>query len=330
MKVIMSDFIHKFQCVAGDCPATCCSGWKIKVDEEAVLRFNEIADESLRKDIMSHLEENEDGYYFLNRNDGRCTMLDDDGLCRIQRNTEEKMLCNTCRKYPRLYAKDGEMMYMAAAVSCPVIAGYLVREEMSWTLITEDNHRKKIDLCEVSAFGKEIWSLQREILRMIRIPDEAADYIHLYKNYTLLTDELRSVILKYPHITYYDNCFTYYDNDHSAIEIIEDVSEFLNSTYDIWKKAALQYAVYRDFIRNIELPGENYQQRFIQIKGELFLISATAFNRYQEMLKGHSCLSIQDIEEIFIWSLYCAYRFCAHGKEISKQISSIFKKMILN
>ena len=35
MKVYVFGAYKDFKCIAGDCMATCCSGWKIVVDKEA-------------------------------------------------------------------------------------------------------------------------------------------------------------------------------------------------------------------------------------------------------------------------------------------------------
>ena len=121
-----------FSCMAGDCPSTCCAGWRIRIDKEAMERFQALPDHKLRDDILQHVRKKGQDCYFANRSDGSCAMLDPDGLCRIQRNTEEQMLCVTCRKFPRLAGRVNGDLWMSMAASCPVVAKYLLQQPVSF------------------------------------------------------------------------------------------------------------------------------------------------------------------------------------------------------
>ena len=132
MQCYYIDLYTDFSCLAGACPSTCCSGWKIVVDEEALQRFSLLENQSLKDDIFSHIQEKDGEYRFQNKGDGRCSMLDVDGLCRIQRNLSEKSLCNTCRKFPRITGKVGNRLWLSMAASCPVVAGYLWDQTIQW------------------------------------------------------------------------------------------------------------------------------------------------------------------------------------------------------
>ena len=73
-------------------------------------RFQALPDHKLRDDILQHVRKKGQDYYFANRSDGSCAMLDPDGLCRIQRNTEEQMLC-VCR-YKRIGNRSNERQFL--------------------------------------------------------------------------------------------------------------------------------------------------------------------------------------------------------------------------
>ena len=115
MKVVALTKYASFRCLAGACPSTCCSGWNILVDEEDYKRFKELEPEWLRQDILSNIRQRGGRYFFNNQKSGRCAMLDKDGLCRIQRNASEEVLCNTCRKYPRLINLIEGIFYLSMA-----------------------------------------------------------------------------------------------------------------------------------------------------------------------------------------------------------------------
>lgn len=125
---IYLDIYKNFRCLAGGCPRDCCSGWRIDIDEKSLERFRNLENESLRRDVLGHIVRKKGHTCFSMTPEGKCSMLDPDGLCRIQRNTSEEMLCITCRKFPRLiyYTKDGIFLSMSA--SCPVVARYLINQ----------------------------------------------------------------------------------------------------------------------------------------------------------------------------------------------------------
>lgn len=132
----MADYIlgvyPEFSCLADRCTDTCCHGWNIHVDQQAYERFLRLDNESLRTDILSHTYNRDGRYYFYHKDNGDCIMLDTDHLCRIQRNSSEEMLCNTCRKYPRLLQQDGKNNWLSMAASCPVVSQYLVHSQVHW------------------------------------------------------------------------------------------------------------------------------------------------------------------------------------------------------
>ncbi len=50
------------------------------MDEEAMERFDALPESDLKEDILQHIQKKQDGYYFMNRPDGSCMMLDPDGF----------------------------------------------------------------------------------------------------------------------------------------------------------------------------------------------------------------------------------------------------------
>ena len=45
MKYIKPDYYDDFQCIAGACPATCCAGWQVVVDDESLERYRMVEGE---------------------------------------------------------------------------------------------------------------------------------------------------------------------------------------------------------------------------------------------------------------------------------------------
>ena len=113
--------IRKFRCIGPACPETCCRGWDIPVNQEAMRRYRSLKRagfdfgggiDFLRKKIRMK----ETGCPFL-----------EDGLCRIHRDLGEKYLCRTCRSYPRHAEDYGSRREWSLSLSCPEAAGILLR-----------------------------------------------------------------------------------------------------------------------------------------------------------------------------------------------------------
>ena len=51
MQYTYPDYYKEFTCIAGECPATCCAGWQIVIDDEALERYKKIRDEKLKESI---------------------------------------------------------------------------------------------------------------------------------------------------------------------------------------------------------------------------------------------------------------------------------------
>lgn len=75
----------------------------------------------------------------------------------IQRNSNEKTLCNTCRKYPRLSFSDKDTMLLSMAASCPVIIEYLSNDKIKnmWYEMGTDKKMYPVDISGVNWFAQD-------------------------------------------------------------------------------------------------------------------------------------------------------------------------------
>ena len=39
MKYTVPDYYQDFECIAGDCPDTCCAGWQIVIDKKSQKKY---------------------------------------------------------------------------------------------------------------------------------------------------------------------------------------------------------------------------------------------------------------------------------------------------
>ena len=131
-------FYRDFRCLGGACPLTCCRDWDIVVDKESLADYA-TAPEGLRQTIAAALITDEEGdVCFRLASDGRCALLDEDGLCPIQRRWGEEHLCEHCASYPRFIEEYGCLTEACQAVSCPE-AARLVLDEGIFPLVETDD-----------------------------------------------------------------------------------------------------------------------------------------------------------------------------------------------
>jgi lysine-N-methylase len=147
-QVLVPDYYPAFHCIGKDCEESCCIGWAISIDETSYRRYQTCQHEVLKPMLHAALVENTNEQTRSKENaasmqlaaDGRCLMLQPDGLCSIHRLLGEQALSDTCAIYPR-YANRfaGEMEY-SLGISCPEAARKVLLhpEPISFTLIAPD------------------------------------------------------------------------------------------------------------------------------------------------------------------------------------------------
>lgn len=306
MNYYIDIYLH-FSCLAGECPSTCCSGWSILVDNDSRQRFLELEDTALREDIVSHIYEKNGSYYFEHHQDGSCYMLDEDGLCRIQRNLDEPSLCITCRKFPRLAARVGNDVWMSMAASCPVVANYLWKEKVGWLMAGE----KGKGSCQISLDSFPPVKQGMEVL------NELPRHFFNYDQCLDLVEICSSLLIEYREYTYYPGSFDYFEREELTEEQIrKDGNTFAVRYSDRLQNFRSNYLLYRLFSRYLEEEEEMEEKRYCQIVGELALMYTISFSCFCTC----SGWTGEEMPKIIQW----VYRFCVHGEKLSVRIHEAF------
>ena len=100
-------YYRRFSCKGTGCRATCCTGLDIQITQDDYFRLLGIdCSESLRQDLDTalHILPHPDLYRYACISPdftGRCRMLTEDGLCRLQKECGADVLTRVCRYYPR-------------------------------------------------------------------------------------------------------------------------------------------------------------------------------------------------------------------------------------
>lgn len=125
MKYSKPDFYDDFRCLAGECPDTCCAGWQIAIDEEALEKYERVNGEFGRR-LYGCIDWEES--VFVQRR-GVCALLNEEGLCRLYQELGEGSMCSTCRDYPRHVEEFLLVREMSLGLSCPEAARLLLHRD---------------------------------------------------------------------------------------------------------------------------------------------------------------------------------------------------------
>lgn len=296
-----------FCCLAGKCPSTCCAGWEILVAPKDYERFLQMEPLWLRQDILSNIQERGGRYFFRYQKNGRCAMLDDDNLCRIQRNVEEKALCNTCRKYPRLLNQIDTTLYLSMAASCPVVSNYLVCEKVSWLQSGERTNLSAGNLLLI----EDEWTFYQENQRIAKeLFQQKPNTELLYGCFEKLVSGILDIVLQYRKGLELLCFFQALEQNTFAL-----IEAFCKDTDFVWHRIVNNYMEYRILSRKIEFPRESAKECVRQACGELFLLRTLAFCEYAKKRS----VAKERWEEL----LRMVYRFCVHGKKVSKSFGGV-------
>lgn len=121
--------LTQFSCIGSDCPQTCCSGWRINLDDQDIQYYKK------NEHSFGHFIKNFDFankcMHTINRT---CSNLNSDGLCGLQKKHTHRALPLTCKIYPRVFLEYKGDIYVIVALSCPEIVNLIFRgSELSWT-----------------------------------------------------------------------------------------------------------------------------------------------------------------------------------------------------
>ena len=127
-KILVPSYMQQFKCIGSACEDSCCTGWRVDIDQEAYKKYTAIRDKELRPIIEKNVKK-----YNSNRSDEHyakikmspnqhCVFLSAEKMCKLQLKYGEPYLSNTCAIYPRQINEVGSGVEKSATMSCPEAA----------------------------------------------------------------------------------------------------------------------------------------------------------------------------------------------------------------
>ncbi len=118
MIITRPDYFKDFRCVANNCVDNCCEKWGIVIDEDTLKRYKKVKGE-IGKKLKKSIDYKNNMFY---EEDGRCSFLDNENLCEIQKALGHNYLCKTCRRYPRHVEEFENVREWSLSISCSEVA----------------------------------------------------------------------------------------------------------------------------------------------------------------------------------------------------------------
>lgn len=141
-RVQKMELYEDFQCIGGQCGFTCCAGWDIKVDAGTYDKWKKHGQAGCFIDHLTVKHQYHEQEYFMQQGaEKRCPFLDDQGLCNIVCTYGEDYLPDTCRTFPRLENRFGELTELSLSCACPVVVKRIDRMEgyLSFPTVAMEN-----------------------------------------------------------------------------------------------------------------------------------------------------------------------------------------------
>ena len=110
-------FYKDFRCKADRCVHSCCmQNWDIDIDEATAMKYLVMTGEP-GETIRASMTGTKGNRRFIMK-DGRCPLLQEDGLCRIIAETGEENLCDICAMHPRFFVENGNFELAGVGLAC--------------------------------------------------------------------------------------------------------------------------------------------------------------------------------------------------------------------
>ena len=126
MLYTIPDYYKEFQCIADQCPDTCCAGWQIVIDEQSLERYKRVRGRFFWR-IRSSIDWK--NKVFRQDKEKRCAFLNKNNLCDLYTVCGAKSLCRTCRQYPRHIEEFEGVREITLSISCPEVARILMNRK---------------------------------------------------------------------------------------------------------------------------------------------------------------------------------------------------------
>ncbi len=169
MEYTIPHYFEQFRCVAAECEDTCCAGWQIMIDEETLEKYRQM--EGPIGNRVRNSVDWENGCFC--QHEKRCAFLNDDNLCDLHIEAGEKMLCNTCRDYPRHMEEFEGLREGSLSLSCIEAAKIILgcKEPVQFLKFEDDVEDEEYEEFDYLLFTK-LMDAREQMIRVLQNRNE--------------------------------------------------------------------------------------------------------------------------------------------------------------
>ena len=139
MRYVKPHYYDNFRCIADKCPDTCCAGWQIVIDDDALEKYSRVTGPFGNR-LYTSIDWREG---IFRQKKGRCSFLNDKNLCDLYKELGEGALCRTCSMYPRHVEEFDGLRELSLSLSCPVAAEMILTCKEPLVLLEEETDEEE-------------------------------------------------------------------------------------------------------------------------------------------------------------------------------------------
>ena len=341
MKILKPFYYDDFKCVANKCKDSCCIGWNIDIDKKSYNKYKRVKGEFGKK-IQSGICRNRSstnelkyGNMDIKSNDGVCPFLNEENLCDVYVKLGEEYLCSTCKVYPRLIEKYGEIYERNISVSCPVVAEVLVKSSEYLEFLLDEESFNNMDKEYVNNNQSYNMKLYDVLWKSRSLSIEIAQYrpIKLWKRLML-------IILTEEKIQHLINSSSYENINDVIFMLKQTMSDSkISDTLDNISTVPKVKILFTNIILDMDMAKNRLNNTFVGFINDFneFIVNETNmanssnnFNKDVQLLKQvagcekefNEYLENKEyiIENYVVYNLYGNYMKSLYTKDLHKEI----------
>lgn len=238
-EVLIPAYYNEFKCIGSACEDTCCAGWKVSVDKKSFNKYRKITSGPLAQELKANITRERrtpsDLAYGKIKMDseGRCTLLREDGLCKIHSELGEEYLCHTCTIYPRHHNQVDERMEKSLGVSCPEAARLVLLNPNGIEFLVEEEDVKKIQTNQTPDY---FWDIRMFAIELLQSRNASMDERLIVLGMFLEKVDALSKSEKNEKIPVLMNRYRQLLDDQNQLEMIKELPNNLSFQMDLVRK----------------------------------------------------------------------------------------------
>lgn len=141
--VFVPNYYKNFSCIASACRHSCCIGWEIDVDGEALTRYGAVQGE-LGDRLRRSIDYDADPPCFILAEKERCPFLNRNGLCDLICELGEDSLCHICADHPRFYNRLPDRVEAGLGLCCEAAAELILSQTQPFSLVKLPENAREV------------------------------------------------------------------------------------------------------------------------------------------------------------------------------------------